>query len=93
MIRNVSTAACCADCRSSRTRRLVSAPNTAGLGLPTRREPVEVMISVRLRTLRGCLIAMVCAMNPPIEAPTKCTESRPNASISPTPSAAMSSIV
>ena len=52
--------------------------------------PVVDMIEVSERTRCGNEIAISCAIMPPIEAPTRCADLMPSASISPTVSLAMS---
>jgi hypothetical protein len=92
MSRNTATAAATASSRVRTDRRRSSCRAIRGDGRPTRREPVEVMISVRLRSRSGARIATLCATNPPMEAPTRSTVPRPSASISPSVSRARSSI-
>ena len=53
--------------------------------------PVVDMIEVSAQPLLGCLMAMICAIAPPIDAPTTCAVPMPSASISPIVSEAMSS--
>ena len=52
--------------------------------------PVVDIIEVRERTRSGCSIAIVCAIAPPMDAPTTCTFSKPSTSSNPTASAAIS---
>ena len=52
--------------------------------------PVVDMIEVSERTASGNEIAISCAIMPPIEAPTRCADWMPSASIRPTVSFAMS---
>ena len=51
--------------------------------------PVVDMIDVKDLMTSGCLIATVCAIMPPIEAPHTCAESRPSPRMRPTVSSAM----
>ena len=60
---------------------------------PTDGSPVLDMIDVSDRTRSGCSIAIVWAIIPPIDAPTRCALSSPSASSRPTVSAAMSDSV
>jgi hypothetical protein len=46
--------------------------STSGEGSPTDRSPVVDIMGVRERIRWGCSMAMVCAMAPPIDAPTTC---------------------
>ena len=63
--------------------------SSRGLSYPTWRDPVRVIISVRVRTRAWCSSATVGAMNPPIDAPTGCTWFSPRPSRSPPTSAAI----
>ena len=74
-----------ADERSARIAR--------GLASMCRRPPGCDMIEVRLRTRCGCAIAKVCAIMPPIDAPTTWARSIPRWSSKPATSSAMSSSV
>ena len=67
-----------------------NARRACGVGPGRRREPLVVMISVRLATRSGQWAAMCCAIMPPSEAPTTCARAMPSASSTPTASAAMS---
>ena len=63
------------------------------LGWPDQRAPVLDMIEHSDSTARGCSIAIVWAIMPPIEAPTTCARSIPRWSSRPTASPAMSESV
>ena len=65
-------------------------PKALRLGGAARRLPVLDMIETIERTRSGCSIAVVWAIIPPIEAPTRWAESMSRWSIRPTVSAAMS---
>ncbi len=74
-------------CSRSRGIGLSSARSTLGRGMM---RAGEDMIEVRLLTRSGCSAATICAIMPPIEAPTTWAAPIPSASISPTASRAMS---
>ena len=46
-----------------------SAAAASGVGWPTSGSPVMLMTEIRLMTRRGCSMAMVWAIMPPIDAP------------------------
>jgi hypothetical protein len=71
----------------------ISARIADRLGSPTDAAPVVDMIDVSDRTRAGCSIAVVWAIIPPIDAPTRCALSSSRASSRPTVSAAMSDSV
>ena len=64
----------------------------SGLCQPTVRRPVVDMMLVSDSTRRGCSIAIVCAIMPPIETPTTCAASMPRWSRRPRPSSARSAM-
>jgi hypothetical protein len=70
-----------------------SAAMASSVAWPTVRSPVLDMIYVSDWTRSGCSIATVCAIIPPIDAPTTCAPSSPSASSRPTVSPAMSDSV
>jgi hypothetical protein len=57
------------------------------------RRPVVELMLVSERTRVGCSTAIVCAIMPPIDTPTRCADSRPRWSSSATASPARSDIV
>ena len=59
-------------------------------GRPTDGSPVVDMIEHRLRTRSGRSMASCCTIIPPMDTPTTWAGARPNASMSPAASAAMS---
>ncbi|GAA3002034.1 hypothetical protein GCM10010483_53830 [Actinokineospora diospyrosa] len=67
-----------------------TAPNARRSACPTAGSPVVDMIEVNDSTLCGNSTATVCAIIPPIDAPTRCTRSNPSRSTKPTVSAAIS---
>jgi hypothetical protein len=64
--------------------------STRGFTNKKRRLPSCDMIEVRLRTRSGWRIASDCAIMPPIDTPSTCARSMPNASSKPAVSSAMS---
>ncbi len=89
-MRKVCTAVSIASSRLAAARDEINRPSSRGSAWPTRRPPVEVMISVRLRTSSGWSSAAAWAMKPPMEAPTTCTGPSCSASTRPRASRAMS---
>ena len=65
----------------------------SGFGWPICWLPVDDMMEVSDSTRSGCRHARVCAIIPPIEAPTTCAASISSTSSSPAVSSAMSSSV
>ena len=73
-----------------RPRRTSRTGSSRGCCQPTDRLPVDDMMLVSDRTRRGCSMAIVWAIMPPIETPATWADSRPRWSSRATASAAMS---